>query len=142
MTEDTSDAIETETVLATVAESAWLLVRTDGATLEVEESATFHADASRLQQILENLFRNALEHCEPTVAVRVGLLADGFYVEDDGDGIPPGERDKVFDVGYSTKDGGAGFGLASVEQIVDGRGWDVEIAEGRDGGARFEITGL
>ncbi len=128
--------------LATVAESAWSLVRTDGATLAVEETATLHADASRLQQILENLFRNTVEHGKPPVTVRVGLLPDGFYVEDDGDGIPPDERDKVFDAGYSTKDRGTGFGLASVEQIVDGHGWDVEITEGRDGGARFEITGL
>jgi signal transduction histidine kinase len=66
----------------------------------------------------------------------------GFYVEDDGPGIPPAERDRVFDEGYSTATAGTGFGLHIVREVADAHGWDVTVAEGTDGGARFEITGV
>ena len=75
------------------------------------------------------------------MTVRVGALADGFYVEDDGPGIPEDERDEVFAHGYSTQRGGSGFGLAIVEAIADAHEWDVSVGEGADGGARFEVTG-
>jgi len=46
-------------------------------------------DRSRLRQLLENLLRNAVEHGGENVTVTVGNLPDGFYVADDGPGIPP-----------------------------------------------------
>jgi signal transduction histidine kinase len=76
------------------------------------------------------------------VGVTVGDLPDGFYVADDGPGIPASKRDTVFDVDYSTSDDGTGFGLRIVEQIAEAHGWTVEVTEGREGGARFEITGV
>jgi len=75
------------------------------------------------------------------VTVRVGRLEDGFYVEDDGPGIPPDERDRVFDHGYTTSDGGTGFGLAIVETVAETHGWTVDIEESPDGGARFTFRG-
>jgi len=76
------------------------------------------------------------------VAVTVGALPDGFYIEDDGPGIPADERDDVFDAGYSTTEEGTGFGLSIVQQIADAHGWDIRVTDGSDGGARFEITGV
>jgi signal transduction histidine kinase len=76
------------------------------------------------------------------VHVRVGSLPDGFFVEDDGPGIPPSERDRVFEAGYTTAPDGTGFGLNIVRTVVRAHGWDVEATEGRDGGARFEVTGV
>jgi signal transduction histidine kinase len=78
------------------------------------------------------------------VAVTVGVLADdvGFYVEDDGPGIPPAERDDVFESGYTTAGDGTGYGLAIVETVADGHGWSVALAESADGGARFEFRGV
>jgi signal transduction histidine kinase len=78
------------------------------------------------------------------VTVRVGTLSDdeGFYVADDGPGIPAEEREAVFDAGYSTAEGGVGFGLAIVERVADAHGWEVRVTEGSDGGARFEVSSV
>jgi hypothetical protein len=66
----------------------------------------------------------------------------GFYVEDDGVGIPPERRDRVFDDGYSTQSAGTGFGLSIVEEIADAHDWTVRVTESAGGGARFEFTGV
>ncbi|WP_435553178.1 ATP-binding protein [Natrinema sp. CGMCC1.2065] len=66
---------------------------------------------------------------------------DGFYVEDDGPGIPPDERERVFESGYSSA-GGSGFGLAIVSDVVDAHGWSIRVTPGRNGGARFEVRGV
>jgi signal transduction histidine kinase len=80
------------------------------------------------------------------VTVSVGGLTDesvdGFYVADDGPGIAPAARERVFDPGYTSDDHGTGLGLAIVERIVDLHGWSIAVTTGTDGGARFEITGL
>jgi signal transduction histidine kinase len=100
------------------------------------------ADKNRLQQLFENLFRNAVEHAGPDVAIRVGALDDGLYVEDDGSGIPEDEHERVLDPGYSTAEESTGYGLAIVNRIVDAHGWSLSIMDGADGGARFEIRGV
>ncbi len=136
---------ETDPVsLSTVVEQCWQMVDTQSATLRVDDDIEFLADTDRLQQLLENLFRNAIEHAGADVTIRVGSLPNGrgFYVEDDGPGIPAQEREEVFASGYSTTDHGTGFGLAIVEEIVDAHGWSIAVTDGRDGGARFEITGV
>jgi PAS domain S-box-containing protein len=128
-------------VAATVAD-CWRHVETAEATLEVETERSIEADPSRFQRLLENLVRNAVEHGGPDVAVTVGDLEDGIYVEDDGPGIPTEKRETVFETGYSERRGGTGFGLGIVERICDAHGWDVNATDGADGGARFELTGL
>jgi len=76
------------------------------------------------------------------LTVRVGALAggDGFYVEDDGPGIPEPERERVFEAGYTTDDNGIGLGLTFIAQLADAYGWEYALTEGTDGGARFEFT--
>lgn len=131
--------------LSQIAQTAWTTAETEDATLTCEVGdAVVRADMSRLRQILENLFHNAVEHGGDAASIRVGVLEDGsgFYVEDDGPGIPEDERDAVFEFGYSTGEHGTGFGLAIVKSIVDAHGWDVRIRDGEDGGTRFEITGV
>jgi len=131
---------ETEAVdLAALAEEAWSLVDTGDATLETTP-VTVDADPDRLQQLLENLFRNSVEHGGPEVTVTVGPLDDGgFYVADDGPGVPPEERERVFEFGHSSESTGTGFGLAIVAEIAEAHGWDVALAESESGGARFEF---
>ena len=134
---------ETEPVdLADVAETCWQNVKTDDAVVNVEINHVVEADRSRLAQLLENLIRNAVEHSTDDVAVTVDDLENGFYVEDDGPGIPKDERDNVFDAGYSTTEDGTGFGLSIVEQVAEAHGWEIRVTEGTDGGARFEIIGV
>ena len=138
---------ETEPVrLSAVAEACWLHVDTGSATLSLADDMTLAADESRLRQLLENLFRNSVEHGGADVNVVIGPLddADGFYIEDDGPGIPPDRRDDVFDAGVSTTETGTGFGLRIVEQVADAHGWSVRITdrggEAATTGARFEVT--
>ncbi|WP_460917915.1 ATP-binding protein [Salinarchaeum chitinilyticum] len=125
--------------LATVAERSWRSVETGEATLVVDVDLAIRADESRLRQVLENCFRNSLEHGSETVTVTLGELDDGFYLEDDGPGIPPEERDAVFEFGYSTTADGTGLGLSIVAQVVDAHGWEIDVTEATDGGTRFEI---
>ncbi|MFP4625317.1 MAG: sensor histidine kinase [Natronomonas sp.] len=71
--------------------------------------------------------------------VRIGLIDEGFYVEDSGPGIPPDRRSAVFESGYSTNDGGTGLGLSIVRAIVRAHGWKIRVTAGHEGGSRFEI---
>ena len=108
----------------------------------METDRTIRCDLNRLRQLFENLYRNAIEHGGSDVTVTVGQLDEGFYVEDDGSGIPEGKREQVFDLGFSTADTGTGFGLSIVQQVVETHGWKIDLTEGKNGGARFEITGV
>ena len=74
------------------------------------------------------------------VTVSVGTTDTGFYVSDDGAGIPPEERETVFERGYTTSDAGTGFGLAIVDEVARAHGWSVSVTESEGGGARFEFT--
>jgi PAS domain S-box-containing protein len=138
---------DTESVaLAEQARAAWAGVETGDATLAVEPLPTVRADAPRLAQLFENLYRNAVEHgstSERAVTVTVGPLPDGsgFYVADDGPGIPADDRERVFEFGHSGSDG-TGFGLAIVRGIAEAHGWRVSATEGESGGARFEFRGV
>jgi len=210
--------------LADAAEAAWETAQTGEATLSIGADATLEADESRLRELLENLFRNAVEHgstgsrpsdddvhrtesdaahqnpedsedavehgststqpaaedavehgspdgrpsgadgagdvstsdhtpdADAPVAVEVGTIGaddarsaadrvtQGFYVADDGSGIPADDREQVFEHGYTTADEGTGFGLAIVDSIADAHGWEAAVAESDTGGARFEFT--
>ena len=151
--------------LATLARTCWQTVRTAGASLELETDQTVLADRTRLQQLLENLIRNAVEHGstsprshapedavehgtsdaeegESDVTVTIDALEGGFYVADNGRGIPEADRDSIFEHGYSTADGGTGFGLAIVADIVEAHDWSIMVTDSDAGGARFEITGV
>lgn len=128
--------------LASVCESSWDIISAESPRIEIETSSHIYADKVRLKQLLENVFRNAVEHVGTDVTVTVGDLPTGFYIEDDGPGIPLGERESVFEEGHSRNSAGTGLGLAVVQAVTDGHGWDVEITGGNNGGARFEITGV
>lgn len=127
--------------LTTICRRAWDMVDTKEATLTIGEDTIVLADPTRLARLLENLFRNAVEHGGVTVEVRMGILDNGFYIEDDGPGIPPEQREAVFEKGYSGSDG-TGFGLGIVESIADAHGWKILATEGSDGGARFKLINV
>ncbi len=143
--------------LGEVAERSWQTAETGAATLETEATRTIRADDGRLRQLLENLYRNAVEHASTgggpeadgtvgrrreDVTVVVGETEGGFYVADDGPGIAEADRGEVFDAGYSTIQGGTGLGLRIVEEVADAHGWEVTLTDGERGGARFEVTGV
>jgi signal transduction histidine kinase len=135
-------------LLSGVTTEAWENVAAENARLRVTEDDTIEADRSRLCQLFGNLFRNAVEHGRPDerteLLVSVGLLesGDGFYVEDDGTGIPEDVADRPFETGVTGSEDGTGFGLAIVEEVAASHGWEVTATEADGGGARFEITGV
>jgi PAS domain S-box-containing protein len=129
--------------LSAVAESAWSVAGVDSAVLTVDDGLdTIEADRQRLETLLQNLLRNSVEHGGPDVTVTIGSLPDGFYVADDGSGFDPDAVDRLFEYGYTTEDGGTGFGLSIVESIADAHGWDVAATTSEEGGARFEFHGV
>jgi len=130
--------------LGVAAEDCWTLVDADAATLVTADTEVILADEQRLRQLLDNLFSNAVQHAGPDATVRVGTLDDrtGFFVEDDGPGIPEEERERVFEHGYSGSDQHSGFGLGIVRGIVEAHGWEIDVGESGSGGARFEVTGV
>lgn len=135
---DDEDLWEVE--LDHVATAAWEHVNTDGASLDIESSTTLVANEDRLTRLFENLFRNSLEHGGDTPTIRVGTLdSGGFYVADDGPGIPDDNREEIFERGFTTEDDGTGFGLAIVDAIVGAHDWSITVTESETGGARFEI---
>jgi signal transduction histidine kinase len=128
--------------LSAVVDDYWQTVETAEATLQVQTERALTADRSRLQQLLANLIRNAVEHGGRDVTVSVGDLPDGFFLADDGSGIPEPDRDDVFSAGYSTGLTGTGLGLSVVRGVAEADGWTIAVSESADGGARFEITGV
>jgi signal transduction histidine kinase len=104
-------------------------------------------DAQQLERAIANLCHNAARHAYSQVKITV--CRDGgaalIRVEDDGPGIPPAHRDRVFDrfvrLGDSRtrNDGGAGLGLAISREIVLGHDGAITVADSPLGGARFDI---
>ena len=151
---------DTEPVaLADVAAASWETVETGGSVIDLDANGVVLADPDRLRNLFENLIRNAIEHGavddgpdfgvdgeSPAgaagVTVRVGDLEDGFYVADDGPGIPADVRDDLFEPGRSGTEGNTGFGLAIVEEIATAHGWTVTATDSDAGGARFEVRGV
>lgn len=161
--------------LAAVTRQAWESVETADNELSIDGSAVVLADRTRLLRLLENLFRNAVEHGSPSPAsqaqqdavehggptddaanaddatesvlpltVSVGVLGTpvyGFYVADDGRGLPD-DGERIFEQGYTTNEDGTGFGLSIVEQIATAHGWSIDATESEAGGARFELAGV
>ncbi|WP_135364232.1 ATP-binding protein [Halosimplex halophilum] len=142
---DVLDVGVSSTELAPLVEQVWSVHGTDDATLEVAvpEGTEVIAETEAVRPLVENLLKNALDHAGPDVTVRVGTTDRGFYVEDDGPGIPEAEREQVLEAGYTTTEDGTGTGLAIVAETVDQQGWEVDIRESETGdapGARFEFT--
>jgi PAS domain S-box-containing protein len=129
--------------IADIATEAWQTAKTESADLAVtvDDTVTVDGDRELLQSIFENLFRNAIDHNDGPITVKVGTLeeGDGFYVSDDGTGIPEDERNNVFNHGYTNTEDGTGFGLSIVQKFVTAHEWDIGVTSGSEGGARFEI---
>lgn len=138
------EVTDTEPVsLSSIATDAWEMVDDDEVSLSVEDdSIRVAADPTRLQRLLENLFRNSIDHGGETLTtIRLGRLPDGFYVADDGCGIPAEDSEAVFEGGYTTASQGTGFGLSIVKEIAEAHSWSVSLTASADGGVRFEFLG-
>lgn len=114
---------------------------------------SLRADPDRLAQALRNLVRNAIDNTSPgsglvrLEAVPVGSHRVRFAVVDDGPGIPPLERERVFerfhrtDRARSRAAGGSGLGLAIVRAIAQAHGGYARVVDPAEGpGARVEVV--
>ena len=130
--------------IAEIASDAWADLSTDmeAATLTVEAERTIQADPVHVEHLLRNLYRNSLEHGNEDATIRVGDLAGGFYIEDDGPGISEDIREDVVEAGFTTKADGIGLGLTFVQQLAETYDWECNITDGEAGGARFEFTNV
>jgi signal transduction histidine kinase len=106
-----------------------------------------HAAPAEVDLVLNNLLRNAIRHARALVTVSVLQRASAVWlvVDDDGRGIAPEHRERVFDRFYRVQDdrsrdsGGSGLGLALVAEVVRRRGGAVRVTESPEGGARFQV---
>ncbi len=114
-------------------------------------AGTLTADPDRLTQALRNLLSNAIAHTAPGEGlVRLEVQREGadrlkFVIEDDGPGIPAGERERVFDRFHRTDaardraSGGSGLGLAIVRAIAEAHEGRVAVGHRPGGGTRIEL---
>lgn len=127
------------TELSATATDSWRQLSTADATLDVTAETTVDADRDRLVELFDRLLTNALDHGGADVAVEVGATERGFYVADDGPGIPSEEREQVFEQGYTTAADHEGYGLYVVRCIADAHGWTVRAVDPDSSGARIEV---
>jgi signal transduction histidine kinase len=104
------------------------------------------ADIDLLDQALINLVRNAMEALRDTPGGRIGLRAAqeaggrvALAVSDNGPGIPPDQREKVFVPFFTTKRQGSGIGLSLVRQIAAVHNGNVAISDTPGGGATITM---
>jgi len=116
----------------------------------VPEGLEVSADLGRLQQVLTNLVDNALKYGREGGQVQVDTRQSGgetqISVSDDGPGIAPEVRERVFerffrvDKARSRDQGGTGLGLSIVKHIILAHGGRVWVEASALGGARFCLT--
>lgn len=134
-----------EVDLGRVARNVWesLDRYSEDYTIKVEDSPVVMANRGAVRRMFDNVLGNSIEHGETPIKVQIGGLEDGFYIEDNGPGIPEKNREKVFKQGFSTKESsdGTGIGMASVRQIVLAHDWQIDIEDAQKlDGVRFIIT--
>ncbi|WP_116452306.1 sensor histidine kinase [Blastococcus litoris] len=148
-----ADLVLEEVRLAALVEEALLRRRLAGrqtARLRVDtgaEDAVIHADKRRLERVLGNLMDNADKHGDGLTGITVTCSDTSacVLVDDDGPGIPEGERSRVFDRfargsgSIRTRTEGAGLGLALVARHVRAMGGTVTVTDNPSGGARFVV---
>lgn len=141
--------------IRSLADSAWELVDTKQSELHVIDEFDLVCDSDRLTRLVENLFRNAIDHNDESMTVRIGIHDTGraetssgddkrgaFYIADDGCGIPAAQRDRVFELGETTSRHGTGLGLPIVQRIAHAHGWEVQVADSTEGGAKFIFSNV
>jgi len=130
--------------LRETAQEAWSEVDAPEARLNATADRTIEADNTYLRHLFRNLFENAVEHGGTDVTITVGDLSTGFYVADDGAGIPAADREEIFEEGYSTGNTEArlGLGLTFVRELADVYDWTCSVTESAAGGARFEFENV
>ncbi|MEM9564782.1 MAG: CHASE domain-containing protein [Actinomycetota bacterium] len=149
------DPVDLNDVMDVIARDLSSLFVAESADLTVEQLPVVVGDAGQLQRLLGNLVHNAVRHQRPGVATRVVVGAtpvdDGngaaagwrIHVRDNGPGIDPELRERVFDVFHQPDPAsttGTGMGLAICRKIARAHGGEIGIMASADGGSDFWFT--
>jgi signal transduction histidine kinase len=105
-------------------------------------------EAARLEQAVENLLANAIQHAPAGSVVRVGACLDAeagkprarCTVEDEGPGVSAEDLDRLFEPFFSRRKGGTGLGLPIVQRVAEAHGGTVCVENRPEGGARFTLV--
>jgi signal transduction histidine kinase len=136
-----------EVARAVAAEAAPLAADHD-LEIDAEPGLAVEGTPDDLHRLVLNLVENGVRHTPPGTNVRVAARRDGeavlLVVEDDGPGIPPDQRARVFERFVrgpgDAGSGGSGLGLAIVRAVAESHGGGVTLEDGADGrGARFTV---
>ncbi|MDX3644070.1 HAMP domain-containing sensor histidine kinase [Streptomyces sp. MB09-02B] len=119
----------------------------EGVTLEGVDSVELRGSRNQICRVLGNLLDNAGRHARDRVAVTLRTTSDRavLQVVDDGTGVPPADRERIFerfvrlDESRARDDGGAGLGLAIARDIAVRHGGTLTVADAPGGGALFEL---
>lgn len=107
--------------------------------LSLADRGSYDVDASQLEQVVLNVFRNAIEAVQRDGEIRVSLDDGVLTITDSGPGITPSARDALFTPFFTTKRDGRGLGLTIVQEILANHGLAFELRNARAGGGEFEI---
>jgi signal transduction histidine kinase len=111
------------------------------------EMPTLDVEAARVEQAVENLLANAIQHAPAGSVVRVRASLDrgavepraSCTVEDEGPGVASEDRDRLFEPFFSRRKGGTGLGLPIVQRVAEAHGGSVSVENRPEGGARFTL---
>lgn len=125
-------------LVAASPEVTWDVVATSGA-----ESLEVAIEAEPLLELLVILMRNAVEAMKGKGNAVVEYGANGDFgvvaVSDEGPGFAPGDREKIFQPGFTTKAAGSGFGLFLARRIIEDHGGALALESADGGGARVRV---
>ncbi|MBL4633043.1 MAG: HAMP domain-containing protein [Kofleriaceae bacterium] len=118
----------------------------EGRTIEVEaEMVAVNSDPDRLRQVLFNLLANAAQVSKSSSSIEVKGVQDRgeetyvITVADEGVGISPEDKDRVFEPFFSKRSGGTGLGLAVSQGIVQAHGGSISVRDREAGGTMFRV---
>lgn len=110
---------------------------------EGPEKVEVFADPAQMRQVIWNLLRNAVQASsagdEVTVRLAAGTERIALEIEDNGPGIAPSARERLFDAFFTTRSHGVGIGLAVVKRILDDHRFQVEVDNGPERGTTFRV---
>lgn len=144
------EPVEIRRIVERVTSDHMLTAKARGITFETDvEDVMLAADPEKLRVIVDNLVSNAVKFSPAGGRIRIEGRLDGstltLDIQDEGPGIPPAERTRIFDPFYQgTQPGaarirGTGIGLSVVKEYVFAHGGSVEVLDGEPAGTRMRV---